>query len=185
MSNPLAPPHQHHVPSSQGPFTGGAPAGMPPQYGSQPAGPQQPYGSPPAGGNHFEPQPNWGPGPGGAATSPRSSGGFFRALFDLKFDPFLSITAAGIIYVLHIIGCVLTYLTIIIWGIALGFTIGYDVWGDSSFQPPLIPAIVFGWIPALLQLVYGRMLLEFIVASIKTAENTRKISEGTKALTER
>lgn len=93
---------------------------------------------------------------------------------------------AGIIYVLHIIACVGTWLFLIGWSVFFGIILGANLFGESSFNPvPLILAIFLGWIPALLQLVYGRMMLEFIVASIKTAENTRKIAEDTRTLTNR
>ncbi len=148
-----------------------------------------PYGGQPTGGNPYDIEP--GSGWGGAPeperpVSGRSASGFFKALFDVKFDHFVSITWAGIIYVLHILACFFTWIAIVVFGIIFGLAMGVSVFGESSFNPlPLILAILFGWIPALMQLVYGRMILEFIVASIKTAENTRKIAEDTLSLSQR
>lgn len=157
-------------------------------YSGQPTG-AQPTGGQPTGGSPYGTQsgPAWGGAPEtGSSVSGRSTSGFFKALFDVKFDHFVSITWAGIIYVLHILACAFTWIAIIVFGIFFGIAMGVSLFGESSFNPlPLILAILFGWIPALMQLVYGRMILEFIVASIKTSENTRKIAEDTLSLSQR
>ncbi|MBD8019523.1 DUF4282 domain-containing protein [Brevibacterium gallinarum] len=152
-------------------------------YSAQPTG-AQPTGGQPTG---AQSGPAWGGAPeSGSSVSGRSTSGFFKALFDVKFDHFVSITWAGIIYVLHILACAFTWIAIIVIGIFFGIAMGVSLFGESSFNPlPLILAILFGWIPALMQLVYGRMILEFIVASIKTSENTRKIAEDTLSLSQR
>lgn len=185
-------PQQPHDPQQPGQPAPHSPApGQPQPSAGDPYA--QPYGGQPAGGTHYGTQSasGWGSAPAAAQPgSERDTTGFLGALFDLKFDHYVSVRWARIIYVLHIIACVGMWLLLIGWsvffGIIFGLAMGVSVFGESSFNPlPLILAILFGWIPALMQLVYGRMVLEFIVASIKTAENTRKIAEDTLSLSRR
>ncbi|MGO3507037.1 MAG: DUF4282 domain-containing protein [Brachybacterium tyrofermentans] len=46
---------------------------------------------------------------------------------------------------------------------------------------PLILAIVFGWIPSVIALIAMRLGLEFSVATVRTAQNTKKIAEQAQA----
>ncbi|MDN6530359.1 MAG: DUF4282 domain-containing protein, partial [Brevibacterium sp.] len=48
-----------------------------------------------------------------------------------------------------------------------------------SFSPwPLLLAIIFGWIVPALWVIFVRLVLELIVANVKTAENTKRIAES-------
>jgi hypothetical protein len=159
-----------------------------PQTGSQPSG-SQPYGQeayagyqqyPSAGqpqaapGYDYQAQPGpqgqWAP-PAKAAGEP----GFIKALFDLRFNHFVSIKFASIIYVIAIVLAGLTWL----WYIVIGFMMGFAVEEVGSDYSPImgILAIFLGWIPAVIQIVVSRVILEFLVSGVRTAQNTTKLVE--------
>lgn len=119
--------------------------------------------------------------PGTFGEQPRSAG-FFKALFDIRFDNFIAIRWAGFIYVIAIIVAVLSWLGAIVGGIATGVAAGSaaSFYGDDpSFNPlPLLLAIIFGWIIPALWVIFVRLGLEFIVSTVKTAQNTKAISDS-------
>lgn len=129
-------------------------------------------------------------GTGQQTTRQRSSGdpGFIKALFDLKFANFVTIKFAAVIYVICIAVSVLTWLAWI--GFAL-LTMGvgtladayaYDLTGETTGGGGagvffLLSTIFLGWIPAVLQILFCRVVLEFVVAGIRTAQNTTRLVE--------
>lgn len=90
--------------------------------------------------------------------------GFFSKLFDFSFSDFIAIQIVGILYILGIIFAGLAALGIIIAGFSQSFFAG-------------IISIIVSPIVFLLYVVLFRLGLEAFIASIRTAENTRKIVE--------
>ena len=78
--------------------------------------------------------------------------GFFGSLFDMSFDYYVTPKIAKFVYILAIICAA------VMW---LGMIAGCLGGGDSG-----------GWIPAFLFIIGVRMQIEFIIALIKTSENT-------------
>ncbi|GAA4395932.1 DUF4282 domain-containing protein [Brevibacterium sp. NPDC049920] len=107
-----------------------------------------------------------------------SDPGFLRALFDLKFEHFITIRFASVIYVIAMVIAVLTWVSAIIASIMMGFAMGYDIWsGGSSFNPaPVLITIFLGWIPMVVQILLSRIIIEFFAATIRTAQNTTKLA---------
>ncbi|MEE1649987.1 DUF4282 domain-containing protein [Brachybacterium sp. J144] len=68
----------------------------------------------------------------------------------------------------------------IMFGSLLGSFSGF--YGEPSFNAvPLILSILFGWIPAVIALIAMRLGLEFAVATVRTAQHTKRIAEATEA----
>ena len=93
---------------------------------------------------------------------------FFKALFDLKFENFVTINFASVLYTLSIITAVGTWLLCIVITALV-------------YELLILPTIFLGWIPALAQIILSRIALEFMVANIRTAQNT---TEMRRALTD-
>ena len=133
---------------------------------------QQAYGQPTYG------QPAYGQAP--QPTPPQT--GFFKSLFDIRFDSFIAVKWAGFIYIIAIVVAALSYLATIIAGISAGVAAGsaaaYFNDGPSFNVLPLILAIIFGWIVPALWVIGVRLVLELIVSNIKTAENTKRIADS-------
>lgn len=136
---------------SQGPHDqpGQGPWGAPTSQSNQPP---QPTGQYPMG----QDQP-------GSYQQTEQAGGFFKALFDLSFDRFITPTIAKLVYLISIIVIVLTW-------------VGFIVAGLGSDTPSLgVVALVLGWIPALLTIIVTRIQIEFVIALIKTCDNAGAI----------
>ncbi|WP_185732030.1 DUF4282 domain-containing protein [Actinomyces bowdenii] len=103
-----------------------------------------------------------------------ASGGFFGALFDMSFTKYITITWAKVIYILWLIGVVLTWL---LTAYGLGSVSGSTTHRGEIDGAAFIVALIFGLIPALLHAIAGRMLLEFVVAIIRTEMNTRALAK--------
>lgn len=154
------PPHQ--------PNPYGDPYGQP---GPQQPGPPQHPGPP-----GQQPLPG-GPGPyGGPPQSPPepetpdhgdNKVGFFKALFDVSFTNYATPSIVRIIYVLAMVLGVLSWLVGAVSGVASG---------RGLIMAVLVLAV--GWIPLLLWISILRVGLELVLASVRTAENTRKIREN-------
>jgi hypothetical protein len=140
--------------------------------GQQQAYDQQAYGQPVYG------QPAYGQAPQQAPAQ----AGFFKSLFDIRFDNFIAVKWAGFIYIIAMIVAALSYLGTIVAGISAGVVAGttasYFNDGPSFNVLPLILSIVFGWIIPALWVIGVRLVLELIVSNIKTAENTKKIADS-------
>ena len=90
--------------------------------------------------------------------------GFFGSLFDMSFDYYVTPKIAKFVYILAIICAA------VMW---LGMIAGCLGGGDSGGKGLLaVLAILLGWIPAFLFIIGVRMQIEFIIALIKTSENT-------------
>lgn len=139
---------------------------------SQSAAQQQAYGQPAYG------QPPFGQAP---QSAPQQSG-FFKSLFDIRFDNFIAVKWAGFIYIIAIVVAALSYLGTIIAGISAGVAAGtasaYMTGGPSFSIWPLLIAIIFGWIIPALWVIGVRLVLELIVSNIKTAEHTKRIADS-------
>ncbi|QOR70296.1 DUF4282 domain-containing protein [Ruania alkalisoli] len=154
-----------------------------PGYGAQqpPAG----YGvqQPPAGYGAQQPPAGYGPPPGGGYGQPAypqaggGGNGFFGAFFDFSFSKYVTLTFAKVIFIIAIIIAALWWLGAIISGFGAGaigsmmsdFGGGRNGGGGAILG---VLAILFGWIPPALFLISVRIGLEFVAATIKTAQNT-------------
>ncbi|MCT1998543.1 DUF4282 domain-containing protein [Brachybacterium muris] len=146
----------------------------------QPAAQEQAWGSAqsPAAAPHAV-----GGGPSGSASGDGRFGeaGFFKTLFDFKFEHFITVKFSSFLYVLAFVVAALMWLSNIVSGIVFGFAWGSmnSYFGEPSFSPvPLILSILFGWIPSVIALIAMRLGLEFAVATVRTAQNTGRIAEA-------
>jgi hypothetical protein len=162
-----APQQPGPVPGQQSGTGFGGPASPSPAYGSAQAS-GAPWQAAPSGGGPT------GSGPTGAGGAASPGGGFFRAMFDFRFEHFITIGFSSFLYVIAWIVAALTWLWYIVSAIALGFAIpGADYYSDSTFTPwPLILAVLLGWIPSVIAIILMRLGLEFAVAVVRTAQNT-------------
>ena len=123
-----------------------------------------------------------GPSGGGASGDGRfGEAGFFKALFDFRFEHFITVKFSSFLYVIAFVVAALMWLSNIVSGIMLGFAWGSmnSYFGEPSFSPvPLILSILFGWIPSVIALIAMRLGLEFAVATVRTAQNTGRIAEA-------
>lgn len=134
--------------------------------------PQQPYGQAPQPqqdqyqGYQAQQAQGWQQGTQASTTEAKS---FFSALFDIKFDTFITNKFASVIYMIMI---ALTGLQLLVVWLIPAFT---------AFVSDDVPAflgviwLLFGWIVPLFSLVCYRMILEFIVAGVRTAQNTTEL----------
>lgn len=140
-----------------------------------------PYGQPsPA---QYGEAPGQAPNQGWQPVAQKSEGAnFFRALFDFKFEHFVTVKFSSVLYIVAIAVAALIWLGEIISSIFFGVIFGVassGFLGDPTFNPvPLIFAILFGWIPAVISLIFMRVGLEFSVAVVRTALNTREIADA-------
>lgn len=106
-----------------------------------------------------------------APPSPGGEAGFLRSLFDLSFasDRVVTVSFARLIYLIAAIASVLVWLV----GAVLLFIIGstasdfFTVWGTLH--------LIFGWIGALGSVIVVRVLLEVMIAQIRTSQHTAKL----------
>ena len=179
------------------------PQSQDPQYGQGPApeptssgyGAQDPYGqqsAPSASQPDAAQGPAWGsaqtpsaaPHGDGATQAGSSSGGeagFFKALFDFRFEHFITVKFSSFLYIIAFVVAALMWLMNIIWGIAFGAIWGNmnSFYGEGGFNAfPLVFAILFGWIPSVISLIAMRLGLEFAVATVRTAQNTGRIAQA-------
>lgn len=96
--------------------------------------------------------------------------GFFTALFDLNFDNFVSVKYAKFIY------------TLLLVLIGLAFLFAWLLPALTAFSESIgfgFVLLLLGWIPiavvGLFQLIVVRIILEFVIASVKTADNTSRL----------
>lgn len=164
-------PNQAGGAEQSGPPAYGGPPQSGPAYSGQPYGGGSTYGAqmPHTGQQPAVGSPYGDPGaaqqPGGAPRR-RAVGeaGFLGALVDLTFRHFVTVKFAAFIYIVNIAQVVLAYLGFIIAGFVVGVGIEMAWLG--------IVVLLFGWIPAILNIIWVRISLEFIVAAIRTAQNT-------------
>jgi Domain of unknown function (DUF4282) len=109
------------------------------------------YGTPPP------TQPPTGP-PGGAAPQGSSAKGFFGALFDFRFEQFITPMIVKFVYVLALVVLVIAWLGFLVAGFAESATSGVFV-------------LVVGPILLLLYLAFVRMTLEFYLAIVRMSQD--------------
>ncbi|WP_250707980.1 DUF4282 domain-containing protein, partial [Actinomyces sp. 217892] len=85
--------------------------------------------------------------------------GFFKALFDLSFSSYITLSFAKFIYIALIAVCALSWLFMVIAGFSQDAILGFMI-------------LLFGWIPAFIYIILIRLGLEASVALIRTAQNT-------------
>jgi len=95
-------------------------------------------------------------------SPPLRVGGFFAKLFDLSFTSFITVSIAKVLFVIAIVANALAWLFFIVWGFRAGAPLG-------------ILALLLGWIPALVGIVFSRVGIEYFISVIRTAENTRDL----------
>lgn len=93
------------------------------------------------------------------------SRGFFSKLFDFSFSQFVAIQIVGIVYGIGIVLAGLTALGAIISGFSNSLLAG-------------LGAVVISPIIFLVYVIFFRLGLEAFIASIRTAENTRRMAEN-------
>ncbi len=91
------------------------------------------------------------------------AGGNLKALFDLSFTRFVTPSIAKIVYVLIMAVIALTYLVAVVASFRANAALG------------LFVLIILGPIVAILYLVLARVMLESLIATIRTAENTGEL----------
>lgn len=170
--------HQSIPGSADQPPSGGQPGAPQPGYQHQPPPYQQPHQPPsqhpPAQGPQADHQP---PAAGYQSQPPTWSQGyeqpphdnFFKSLFDLEFKSFITLTFAKIIFVVSLGLIGLTYLFVVIGAF------GAARFGGGGLA--VFMAIVGGGVGAAIAVVYVRVLLEFLIAQIRTAENTSVLAQ--------
>lgn len=161
---------------------GGQQAGSNPYQGNQPYGSDQQYGSPYDSGQQYgtgQPYSSYpGSGQPGFNTQEMktTSKGFFGALFDFNFDNFIALKFAKFIYILATIMAAATLL----FGWVFPF---FGLLFDGAVGGAIL-FLLLAWIPvglvALFQLIGIRLFLEFVVATIKTSDNTSRLVESTR-----
>ncbi|HLS75074.1 MAG TPA: DUF4282 domain-containing protein [Actinomycetaceae bacterium] len=180
-SQPEAP--QYEVPQHEAPQHESSPYERSPYEAPQASAPGQ-QDSSAVPGQSFPAAPQASPAPqgGGSGAGAQKSGeaNFFKAMVDFKFDHFITVKFSTFLYILAFVVAVLLWLGQILLGILFGVAIGAadSFYGEPSFNPVLlILAILFGWIPSVIALVAMRLGLEFSVATVRTAQNTKRIAE--------
>lgn len=92
--------------------------------------------------------------------------GFFKSLFDFSFSSFITTRVIKILYILFVIGAVITALGIII----AGFTRGP---GNGLFNLIIVGPLVF-----LLWVIGARVYLEIILVIFRIGEDLSEIRKG-------
>lgn len=111
---------------------------------------------------------------GGGADAHRPSENWFarlgKALIDVRFERSLAVESAGLVYVLWIVFVVLNWLGTLLLSALIGFQRVYG-FGDSGLVAPWLPVLVLllGWIPVVIYIVVGRIVIEFVIAGVRTA----------------
>jgi hypothetical protein len=172
-------------PQSQDPQYG---QGAAPEPASSGYGAQDPYGQQSAAAPGQQDagaaqSPSAAPYGGAAQTGSSSAGeaGFFKALFDFRFEHFITVKFSSFLYILAFVVAALMWLSNILWAIVFGAAWGNmnSFYGEGGFNAvPLVLAILFGWIPSVIALIAMRLGLEFAVATVRTAQNTSRIAEA-------
>lgn len=119
--------------------------------------------------------------PAGPAAQKSDEANFFKAMVDFKFDHFITVKFSTFLYIVAFVVALLLWLGEILVAILFGVMLGSAAegfYGEPSFNPVLLVlAILFGWIPSVISLIAMRLGLEFSVATVRTAQNTKRIAE--------
>ena len=133
--------------------------------------PQQPmYGQQLLAGWEERTQGNSGGGNGGGD-------GPFLDAFDFTFDKYATPAVVKVLHMLTVILCVVVYIGTVFLAFAIFLPdqniAGYYKYTGSAF--PGILALVLGWIPALLTILWMRVALEACLATVRTAIDARAL----------
>lgn len=129
-----------------------------------PAGPGGPGG--PAGPSYSQQNPY----PQGPAPRNRvDSKGFFAALFDFSFKSYVTIKFAAFIYALALLALGIIWLVLLIGSFSQSALAG-------------VMFLIFGTLLFGLYLVFIRMMLEFYIAAVRTAQNTSALQTEVESL---
>lgn len=112
-------------------------------------------------------------------TPKNSDPNFIRALFDLNFEHFVAIKFAKVIYVLGIALNLLAWLGwVVFFFIAGAATNSMSYYGnEGGFLIILgVLALLFGWIFVLINVIVLRVVIELVIAQVRTAQNTTKLA---------
>ncbi len=157
------------------PAQGAYPAGAYPasaQSGSYPASAQS--AAYPPGYGAYGPQGQTGfPPPGMPTTAVVARKDGFGALFDFAFNTFATPSLAKLVYVLAVV------LNVLVW---LGYSIMLLGNTGSMYMPGTsmlgVLCLLFGWIPALLNIAMMRLILEFFVVQFRSHAHLRDIKDA-------
>ncbi|MCI6585037.1 MAG: DUF4282 domain-containing protein [Mobiluncus sp.] len=153
-----------------------------PAQPAQPSQPSQPWAQPPAGQPYYGSQPAYAPYyPNQSKPKPSFP---FKELFDLKFENFISIKVAGVVYAIGIILDVLFAFGL--WVTFISSAMALNEYGGAE---GLVALAVLSIIPIVLVLFLSilvwRVTLESIVALIRIAENSTTLVKNTAKLGEK
>ncbi len=113
------------------------------------------YNPPPSG---WPGEPHQGQPPSSPPPIQQQQSGFFSALFDFRFDRFVTPSVVRVLYALGFAAIILVYLVYIVIAFYSGPIFGLVV-------------LLLGWIVPLLYLTLWRVMLEFFVAVIRMSED--------------
>lgn len=118
-------------------------------------------------------------GAGSAVGTGTGSGskGFFGSLFDFSFRHFVTIRFVQIFFIIGIAFAVLYYIVGFISAGIMGAGVSYY---DDYSAWPVVLYLLFGWIAPVLMVLLLRVFLEFVVATIRTSQNTTEIVDHLK-----
>ncbi|WP_258934592.1 DUF4282 domain-containing protein [Nesterenkonia pannonica] len=120
-------------------------------------------------------QPPTGPGGGSDGSGeprrdPARRKGFFGALFDLTFRSFVAIKFASFIYVILLVAIAIGWIIAMIATLVLTVAVAQENGVLAVLM--FLGGVIGGTIWSAVQLIVLRVVLEFMIAAIRTAENT-------------
>lgn len=92
---------------------------------------------------------------------------FMKALFDFKFEEWVTLRIASVIYVLFIVLVSLIAVGLVVTWLVAGFSSG-----EGALTVLALGAIALGWF---LSILLYRLVIESAIATIKVAENTASL----------
>lgn len=99
----------------------------------------------------------------GASMASLTQRGFFRSLFDISFTSFVTTKIIKVIYAIWMVIVALGTLAFVLIAFKANGALG------------VLVLFIIGPIGALFALIYGRVILELVIASLRVAENTTEL----------
>lgn len=103
---------------------------------------------------------------------PPATKSFFSRLFDMSFSTYITPSIVKLMYILSLIGIWGSWIVYLIIGTAAA-----GEWDASAGFMAFLGIFILGGLAAFLSTLVVRASLEFLVATIKTAENTNRLRE--------
>lgn len=103
---------------------------------------------------------------------PSATKSFFGRLFDMSFSTYIAPSFVKVMYILSLIGIWGSWLVYLIIGTAAA-----GEWDAGAGFTAFLAIFVLGGLVAFLSTLFVRASLEFLIATIKTAENTNRLRE--------